>query len=186
MEELRISEYGSPADQGTLEGLSPASESSVASFAVKADLSPLSVEPAQKVASPNDFFIIPSTSLALKARKILERELLFEKLIAQSKAELEILEEQINELGTGYVAVPRNVTSRPPRRVLEMPEDVPSPISSRMQADQKENVTDRSGDEIDENFCETLKSTPPASRPPLAPSNRRPLLTNVPLRSNCN
>ncbi len=130
----------------------------------------------------DESLIIPSSALAEKARKILERELMFEKLIAQSKAELEALEEQMNELGTGYVAVSRSVKTRPPRKIVEIPDMVPSPIHDRPREARKAAI-----EELDEKFTRSLTSS---GRPPLAPksSNRlsdsKPLLTNVPLRSS--
>jgi hypothetical protein len=127
----------------------------------------------------DESLIIPSSALAEKARKILERELMFEKLIAQSKADLEALEEQINELGTGYVAVSRCVTTRPQRKMVEIPEMVPSPVHARQRDYRKAAI-----DALDENFSRSF-----SSRPPLPPKNTRlsdskPLLTNVPLTSN--
>lgn len=125
----------------------------------------------------DESILVVSSALEEKARKIMERELMFEKLIAHSKATLEDLEEQMNELGKGYVAIRRSTGSGPPRKKIEIPDLPPSPIDS---------VNDRSGnDEADENFSKVLKSTPTKSgRPPLAPApfradTRKPLLASL-------
>lgn len=142
--------------------------------------------------------VIPSSALAEKARKIMERELMLEKVLAQSKADLQAIEEQINDLGHGYVAVSRSISNRTARRKIEIPDLPPSPISDRYdERTRPDNPNDRSLDEIEANFSKVLRSTPPSSRPPLAPvisshadeakpKNRlslsKPLLTNVPVR----
>lgn len=166
IEDVRLSDRSLPPEK--VESSSPVS-------AVDEESKAPVAESVTKSACLDDSFIIPSAALAQKARRLMERELMFEKIIAKSKADLEILEEQINDLGTGYLAVSRSVTSRPPRRVLEIPEDELSPIRT----EQKENS-------LESKHSERLKSTPPFSRPPLAPANRRPLLTNVPLSPNFN
>ena len=124
----------------------------------------------------NESLIVPSSALAQKARAILERELMFEKLIAQSKAELAAVEDQINDLGTGYVAVSRCVTTKPPRRLVELPTEATSPGRVSRKA---------AIEALDENFSRVM-----SSRPPLPPrsdvkrlSDSKPLLTNVPLIS---
>ena len=146
----------------------------------------------------DESLVIPSSALAEKARKIMERELMLEKVLAQSKADLQAIEEQINDLGHGYVAVSRSISNRTARRRIEIPDLPPSPISDRCgERVRTDNPNDRSLDEIDANFSKVLRSTPPSNRPPLAPvipshgdeekaktrlSLSKPLLTNVPVR----
>lgn len=137
-----------------------------------------------------------SASLEAKAMSILERELLFEKLLAHSKAHLDLFEQQMSEFGSRYVAVRRSTGSLTSRKRVEIPELPPSPILGETNV-LKEKPTNISLDEIDEDFTRVLKSSPSKNRPPLAPvpfgrhsvtgsTNRlslsKPLLASIPRR----
>jgi hypothetical protein len=140
-----------------------------------------------KLHDPSSPFNMPSSSLAQKARMILETELMFEKLIAQSRVELDAIECQISELGTGYLAVPRAIVSRPPRRMVEIPNEASTVdgCGSENQGGQLPIWNER-----DENSTRSIKAVTASSRPPLAPKNEstsrtaKPLLTNVPIVSS--
>ena len=146
-----------------------------------------SVGPTELPTEPDDIQLPPMRRSSLsaledKARSIMERELMFEKLLSHSKSHLAEIEEQMSELGNRYMAVRRSTgTVAPSRRKVEMPDLPPSPILENRVVQVKENVNERSLDEIDENFKSVLKFTPPSAsgkppRPPLAPvpfNNRR-------------
>ena len=126
-------------------------------------------------------------SLEHKARKILEREMMFEKLISVTRANLLDIEEQMNELGNRYMTVRRSTGSVPSRRRVEIPEMLPSPIREDFRGKEKENE-----DSFDEDFSRVLRSTPPLetertplTKPPMAPrysvQEKPPLLSGRPL-----
>jgi hypothetical protein len=71
-------------------------------------------------------------SLHSKASKILERELMIEKAIAQHKAYLADANEQINQIGERYMAVRRFDRTRPQRKRVEIPGVPISPIHGRI------------------------------------------------------
>ena len=137
-----------------------------------------------------------SASLEAKALKILERELTLEKLLAHSKAQLEIFDQQMRDIGGRYVAVRRSTGSVPLRRRVEIPDLPPSPIPQDRYS-VREQAVNKSLDEIDADFTRVLKSS--KNRPPLAPvpfashsgsasTNRlsltKPLLTSLRRRSS--
>ena len=139
-----------------------------------------------------------SASLEAKAMSILERELLFEKLLAHSKAHLDLFEQQMSEFGSRYVAVRRSTGGVTSRKRVEIPELPPSPILGETNV-LEEKSTNKSLDEIDEDFTRVLRFSPPKNRPPLAPvpfgrhsvtgsTNRlslsKPLLASIPRRAS--
>lgn len=145
---------------------------------------------------PSSVLLVRSASLEAKAMKILERELLFEKLLAHSKSHLAMFEQQMNEFGSRYVAVRRSTGSVPTRKRVEIPDLPPSPILEETNVVSKKSQN-QSLDEIDEDFTRVLKSSPQSNRPPLAPvpfgrhsisgsQNKlymsKPLLANLPRR----